>query len=142
MAPTPAQGSAACETWPIEPERKPTVTLPRNQLIALIVGVCVLSAAIGSGIALLAQTGPKGSPGKQGPAGPKGARGPAGPEGESAGEELGGLEGEVEELRGAIEEGGGGDTGELEDRVESLEEEVAELGGLTGEVCEEAGFIC
>ena len=54
--------------------RASMVSLPRNQFIALIVGVCVLSAAIGSGLALLAQTGPSG------PAGKQGARGPAGPE--------------------------------------------------------------
>jgi hypothetical protein len=101
-----------------------------------------VSAAIGSGLALLAQTGPKGTPGKQGPPGPKGERGPLGPEGESAGEELGELEAEVEELSGAVEEGSAGDTRELEARIESLEEEVEELGGFTSEICSEEEFIC
>jgi hypothetical protein len=126
------------------PEQKPIFSLPRNQFIALVIGVCVLSAAIGSGLALLAQTGPKGPAGKQGPRGHKGKPGPQGPAGESAGEELGALEGEVEELRAAVEEGSGsnGEVGELEERVEALEEEVESYAGLAGELCSEESFIC
>jgi len=86
------------------PDEKPSISLPRNQFIALVIGVCVLSAAIGSGLALLAQTGPEGPAGKQGPRGHAGKQGKPGPSGESAGEELGALEGEVEELRAAAEE--------------------------------------
>jgi hypothetical protein len=128
----------------MEPEHKPLISLPRNQFIALIIGVCVLSAAIGSGLALLAQTGPKGPKGEQGPRGHKGKQGPAGPAGESAGEELGALEGEVEELRAAVEEGSesSGEVGELESRVEALEEEVESYTGLVQEVCGEESFIC
>ena len=108
------------------PERTPLISLPRNQFIALVIGVCVLSAAIGSGLALLAQTGPQG------------------PAGESAGEELGELEGEVEELRGAVEEGGesSGEVAELEERVEALEEEVESYAGFAQELCSEESFIC
>lgn len=84
------------------PDESSRISLPRNQFIALVIGVCVLSAAIGSGLALLAQTGPEGPAGKRGPQGHVGKRGPAGPAGESAGEELGALEGEVEELRGEL----------------------------------------
>ncbi|MBS1678101.1 MAG: hypothetical protein JST08_12025 [Actinobacteria bacterium] len=129
------------------PEQKPTISMPRNQLIALIVGVCVLSAAIGSGLALLAQTGPEGPAGKQGPRGHVGKQGPEGPAGESAGEELGALESEVEELRGQVEEareeaGGSGEVGELEERVESLEEEVEGFHGLAQELCGEGSIIC
>jgi hypothetical protein len=126
------------------PEQKPIFSLPRNQFIALVIGVCVLSAAIGSGLALLAQTGPKGPAGKQGPRGHKGKPGPQGPAGESAGEELGALEGEVEELRGAVEEGSesNGEVGELEERVEALEEEVESYAGLAQELCGEESFIC
>ncbi|MCW2979768.1 MAG: hypothetical protein JWO14_1495, partial [Solirubrobacterales bacterium] len=87
-------------------DEKPSISLPRNQFIALVIGVCVLSAAIGSGLALLAQTGPEGPAGKQGPRGHAGKQGKPGPSGESAGEELGELESEVGELRGAIEEVG------------------------------------
>jgi hypothetical protein len=128
----------------VPPEPKPLISLPRNQFIALVIGVCILSAAIGSGLALLAQTGPKGPAGKQGPRGHKGKQGPEGPAGESAGEELGALEGEVEELRGAVEEGSesNGEVGELEERVEALEEEVEGYAGIAQELCGEESFIC
>jgi len=127
------------------PDEKPTVSLPRNQFIALVIGVCVLSAAIGSGLALLAQTGPEGPAGKQGPRGHVGKQGPAGPAGESAGEELGEIEAEVEELRGAVEESAGEESpevGELEERVESLEEDVEGFSGLAQELCGEGSIIC
>lgn len=112
------------------------ISLPRNHFIALVVGVCILSAAIGSGLALLAETGPAGARGEQGPAGP---RGPQGPEGPSGAAEVEGLEAEVEELRGQVEEGG--DVGELESRLQALEDEVSGLGGLgADELCEEFGL--
>jgi hypothetical protein len=128
----------------VPPDRKPLISLPRNQFIALVIGVCVLSAAIGSGLALLAQTGPHGPAGKQGPRGHTGKQGPRGPAGESAGEELGEVEGEVEELRGEVEEAGGesAQVGELEERVEGLEEELESFTGLGAEICEEEGLIC
>jgi hypothetical protein len=126
------------QTGGIEPERSPSVTLPRNQLIALIVGVCILSAAIGSGLALLAQTGPSGPAGKQGPRGPAG---PEGAEGPSGAAEIGGLEGEVEDLRGQVEE-----AEETQSRLDQLEEEIGEIsGGLPSngsEICEEFGVDC
>jgi hypothetical protein len=112
----------------------PVVSLPQKQFIAILVGVCVLSAAIGSGLALVAQTGPAGPAGKRGPAGPQG---PRGPEGESASEELGGLEAEIEELRGEVE-----GSGELEERVEELESEVSGISGVTSELCAELEFLC
>jgi hypothetical protein len=125
------------------PEPKPIISLPRNQFIALVIGVCILSAAIGSGLALLAQTGPEGPAGKQGPPGHAGKQGPRGSEGESAGEELGELEGEVEELRGAVEAGGESEqVGELEERVESLEGELEGYAGVAEELCGEGSFIC
>jgi hypothetical protein len=126
------------QTCEIEPDRRPSISLPRNQFIALIVGVCVLSAAIGSGLALLAQTGPSGPAGKQGkrgPAGPEGAEGPSGAA------EIGGLESEVEDLDGRVEE-----FEETQSRLEDLEEEVGSLsGGLpsnSAELCEELGIEC
>jgi hypothetical protein len=111
------------------------VTLPRNQLIALIVGVCILSAAIGSGLALLAQTGPAGPAGKQGKRGPQGKQGPEGPSGAA---EIGGLEDEVGELASRVE-----DIDELESRVEELETEASGGGGIgPSELCEELGVDC
>ena len=143
-APAAAAGAASRpppERLPgIEPERKPSVSLARNQFVALVVGVCVLSAAIGSGIALLAQTGPEGPAGKQGKRGPEGPRGPAG---ESAAGEVEPLEAEIEELRGQlaeVESSAGEGDGELEERVESLEEEVSELGRVASELCSESEF--
>jgi hypothetical protein len=132
------------------PDEQPHISMARNQFIALVIGVCVLSAAIGSGLALLAQAGPEGPAGKQGPHGHAGERGPAGPAGESAGEELGALEGQVDELRGelgavaeAAEEGNdSGEVGELEERVEGLEEELESYAGLAGELCGEESLIC
>jgi hypothetical protein len=110
------------------------VSLPRNQFFALVLGVCVLSAAIGSGLALLAQTGPSGA---QGPAGPRGEQGPEGPSGAA---EVEGLEAELGELREQVERVEEGvDGGELEGRLES---EVAELGGVSSELCEEVGLFC
>jgi hypothetical protein len=128
----------------VPPEQKPIVSLPRNQFIALVIGVCVLSAVIASGLALLAQTGPEGPAGKQGPRGHAGKQGPRGPAGESAGEELGELEAEVGELRGEVEELGGesSEVGKLEERVESLEEELEGFSGITEELCSEGSFIC
>jgi hypothetical protein len=126
------------------PEEQPRISLTRNHFIALVIGVCVLSAAIGSGLALLAQTGPEGPAGKRGPRGHIGKQGPAGPSGESAGEELGELEGEVEELRDTVEEGGGsrGEVVELEERVEGLEEELEVISEFAQEACNEGSFIC
>lgn len=109
------------------------VSLPQKHFIAILLGVCVLSAGIGSGLALLAQEGPAGPAGKRGPTGPQG---PAGPEGESGAEEIGGLEAEVEELRGQVEESEG--------RVDDLESELSGFeGGVTPEeLCEEFEIDC
>lgn len=108
---------------------RPLVSLPQKQFIAILVGVCILSAGIGSGLALLAETGPAGPAGKRGPTG---AEGPAGPEGPSGAEEIGSLEAEVEELRGELE-----GTEELEARLDELESELSGLGGVAEELCGE-----
>lgn len=110
------------------------VSMTQRNFVLLVVGVCILSAAIGSGLALLAQTGPSGA---AGPRGPAGKRGPAGPEGPSGAAEVGGLEEEVRELRGRVEE-----SEELEGRVEELEREVSGLSGPTSELCEELELPC
>lgn len=95
------------------------VSISLRNLVAGIVGVCILSAAIGSGVTLLAKTGPsgprgpvgaqglRGLPGVEGREGERGARGAQGPEG-SEGEgsqsnsSLESLESEVEQLRGEV----------------------------------------
>jgi hypothetical protein len=110
------------------------VSLQRNHFIALIVGVCILSAGIGTAVALIAQTGPAGATGKQGKPGPQGPQGPEGPSGAA---EVEGVEAQVEELRGQIEGGT-----ELEERVQSLEDEVAGLGGADSPLCEVDEIFC
>jgi hypothetical protein len=120
-----------------EQSPEPRVTLSRNHFIAIVVGVCVLAAAIGSGLALLAETGPSGAAGKQGARGPAGPEGPEGPPGESAEAEIAPLDAEVEELR---EEADG--SAELEGRVEELEEAVEEQRELSSELCAELELVC
>jgi len=110
------------------------VSLQRNHFIALIVGVCVLSAGIGTALALIAQEGPQGPRGKQGKEGP---RGPQGPEGPSGAAEVEGLEAQVEELRGELES-----QSDLEGRVEGLEEEISGIGGTDEELCELDEIFC
>jgi hypothetical protein len=112
----------------------PMVSITRNQFIAALVGVCVLSAAIGSGVTLLAKTGPSGAAGERGAPGPEG---PEGPEGASGAEELGLLESEVEELRGQAE---GGE--ELEGRLNELESEISGLSATASEICAEIEHFC
>jgi hypothetical protein len=114
---------------------RPVVTLDRRALIAILVGVCILSSAIGAGFGLIAETGPAGTPGKQGPAGPAG---PEGPEGPSGAAEIESLEGEVEELREEV-----GNGSDLESRVEELESAVEEVGGIsTDDICREFPDLC
>jgi hypothetical protein len=116
-------------------EWRPVVTLDRRALIAILVGVCILSSAIGAGFGLIAETGPAGTPGKQGPAGPEG---PEGPEGPSGAAELEGLESEVEELRGEVDAGS-----DLEGRVEELESAVEGFGGISpDDICREFEDLC
>jgi hypothetical protein len=110
------------------------ISISQRQFIAALVGVCILSAAIGSGITILAKTGPSGPAGERGPRGPVG---PQGPEGESAGAELGLIESEVEELRGQVEK-----SAESIGRLEELESEVSKLGGTTSEICAELEVFC
>lgn len=74
-----------------------TISMPPRNFIAIIVGVCVLSAAVGAGIALLAKTGPPGARGAQGPRGPQGQRGENGLGAHFSSEE-------VEEARRGVEE--------------------------------------
>jgi hypothetical protein len=129
MTPEPAPPKQGGGEW------RPVVTLDRRALIAILVGVCILSSAIGAGFGLIAETGPAGTPGKQGPAGPEG---PEGPEGPSGAAEVEGLEAEVEELRGEIADGS-----DLESRVEELESAVEEVGGIsTDEICREFEDLC
>jgi hypothetical protein len=118
---------------PANPPEIGGIAITRRFFIVAMVAVCVLSAAIGSGISLIAQTGPAGPRGEPGPAGPRG------PEGEV---DTGAIEAEIETLRGEADVTG------LEEQVEENEERIEELeGALHGfehggvELCEEEGEI-
>src|SRR5436305_8230055 len=78
-----------------------------KKLAALLIGVCVISALIGSGLMYLAKQGP------EGPAGAEGARGPQGVRGFAADEE---------EAERALN-----DVQDVENHLEDLEREVEEL---------------
>jgi hypothetical protein len=111
-----------------------TIEVSRRLAIWTIVGVCALSAAIGSSITLLAETGP---PGKQGEAGPRGPRGREGPEGVVEGPNFGFLESEIE---GVAEELG--DLGATEARVRELEQDLIGTEETVGEICLELEMFC
>jgi hypothetical protein len=116
-------------------EWRPVVTLDRRTLVAILLGVCILSSAIGAGFGLIAETGPAGTPGKRGPAGPEG---PEGPRGESNSGEIESLEAELEELRGEVS-----DSRDLEGRIEELESAVEDFGGISGgDICREFPDLC
>jgi hypothetical protein len=106
----------------------------RNLAIWTLIGVCALSAAIGSSITLLAETGP---PGKQGERGPTGPRGPEGPEGSVEAPDFGFLESEVEDLAKEL-----GDLGATEGRLEELEEDLSDTESVVKELCFELESFC
>ena len=126
MAPEPA---------PKQRQWRPVVSLDRRAFVAILVGVCILSSAVGAGFGLLAETGPAGTTGKRGPAGPEGPEGPAGPSNQA---EIEALEAEVGELQ---EEAS--DRGELEERVEDLEAALESIGSVSpDDLCEEFEVFC
>jgi hypothetical protein len=112
----------------------PTFEVSRSLAIWTIVGVCALSAAIGSSITLLAETGPAGKTGKTGATGP---RGPTGPEGVVEGPDFGFLETEIESLAEEL-----GDLGATESRVEELEEDLTGTEETVSEICLELETFC
>jgi hypothetical protein len=111
-----------------------TLEVSRRLAIWTIVGVCALSAAIGSSITLLAETGPQGKPGESGPRGPRGREGP---EGAVEGPDFGFLESEIE---GVAEELG--DLGATEARVEELERDLVGTEETVSEICLELELFC
>ena len=104
-----------------------TIEVSRRLAIWTVVGVCALSAAIGSSLSLLAETGPTGPKGEQGPRGPQG---PEGQEGAVEEIDLGFLEGEIEKLGREL-----GDLNATEGRVEDLEGDLTEVEEVLGELC-------
>src|SRR6476469_3706837 len=108
----------------------PTIEVSRRLAIWPIVGVCALSAAIGSSITLLAETGPAGKRGEAGLRGPRGPQGPEGREGAVEGPEFGFLESEIEGLAHEL-----GDLGATEARVTELEEDLTGTEETVSEIC-------
>jgi hypothetical protein len=106
----------------------------RRLAIWTLVGVCALSAAIGSSITLLAETGP---PGKQGEPGTTGPRGPEGPEGSVEAPDYGFVESEIEDLAREL-----GDLGAAEGRLDELEEDLTETEENVSELCLELESFC
>ncbi len=111
-----------------------TIEVSRRLAIWTIVGVCALSAAIGSSIALIAETGPAGKPG---PTGARGPRGRAGPEGTVEAPDFEFLENEIEDLAHEL-----GNLGATEGRVEELEEDLGETKKTVREICFELELLC
>jgi len=120
--------------------RVPESGISRRLFTICIVGVCVLSAAIGSGITLLARTGPQG---------PRGPSGPEGPPGRSADEasyqaeealdrasELDGRLGEVESNLPVF-----GEAASASD-LSDLESSVRDLESTTSELCVGLEVVC
>jgi hypothetical protein len=111
-----------------------TLEVSRRLAIWTIVGVCALSAAIGSSITLLAETGPAGKTGKRGPRGPAG---PRGPEGVVEGPDYGFLESEIESVAGEL-----GDLEATERQLEELEDKLTSTEETVSELCLELETFC
>jgi hypothetical protein len=126
MAPEPAPRKGG--------EWRPVITLDRRAFVAILLGVCILSSAVGAGLGLIAETGPAGTPGERGPVGPEGPQGQRGPSGAA---EIEGLEAEVEELRGEIVDSEG-----VESRLDDLESALEGLESFSPDLCDEFEALC
>jgi hypothetical protein len=108
--------------------------ITRRFFVTAVIAVCVLSAAIGSAISLVAQTGP---------AGPRGHRGATGPRGPQGRVDTRAIEAEIEAVRHEANIAG------LEEQIAENEERIEELEGAPKsfshggvELCEEGEFFC
>jgi hypothetical protein len=111
-----------------------TIEVSRRLAIWTLVGVCALSAAIGSSITLLAETGP---PGKQGERGAPGPRGPEGAEGSVEALDYGFIESEIEGLAHEL-----GDLGAVEGRLDEVERDLSDTESNVSEICLELEAFC
>ncbi len=114
-----------------------TIEVSRRLAIWTLIGVCALSAAIGSSITLLAETGPTG---KQGDPGARGPRGRPGPRGVAARAEAPDLTFLEDEIQGVLRELG--NLGAVEGRLDELEGNLSETESTVSEICEELELIC
>lgn len=104
-----------------------------KKLIAVLFCVCVVSAAVGAGITLLAKRGP------EGPVGATGAMGPEGPPGEEetgqyALEKAEGTESQAFELEARIDELERESTS-LRDGIETAAQEASDANDYAESVC-------
>lgn len=110
------------------------MSLSRRFLVVLLVGVCILSAGLGSGITLLAKTGPAGP---AGPAGPRGLRGPAGqtesPLTRQTVRFIGSIRAGLEEMH--LDELKGTPPAALDVEVQQLQTDAGELWAALGYLC-------
>ncbi len=121
-------------------EERPQPAVSHRFFVVCLVGVCVLSAAVGSGIALLAKTGP------EGPRGPSGPRGPAGRSADEASYQAEEALGQADELDSRVSEvesslpsfGEAASQSDLSD----LEFSVEELESKTSELCLGLEVVC
>jgi hypothetical protein len=119
------------------PDESRRLTVPRNQALLILLGVCILSAGVATATTLLvAEEGPEGRQGAQGARGPHGKPGPEGPEGSVNTDELGigSLESEVEELSGRLDES--------EEYEEELESNLSNLESTVSGLCRELEAFC
>ncbi len=111
-----------------------TIEVSRRLAIWTVVGVCVLSAAVGASIALVAETGPAGGRGERGATGPRGLRGP---EATVEAPDYGFIESEVEDLAREL-----GDINATEGRLDELEKDLSDTEETVGELCLELEVFC
>lgn len=103
-----------------------------RRLVILVLAVCVLSAALGAGITLLAKEGPAGADGARGPTGPQGLRGP---EGFAAEEEAGEQAlNEIDDVRNEVQS--------VQYYAEELEAYIEELGGQVTQNTRSVSNVC
>jgi hypothetical protein len=115
----------------------PKIEVSRNLAIWTVVGVCALSAAIGAGITLLAETGPAGVTGERGAQGPRGPKGPEGPEGNVDVPDFGFVESELEDLREELS-----DASELKSRVDAIDSDLTTTEETVSDLCLELDDFC
>ena len=130
---------------PYSETESPEARRSRRSYLLTLLAVCITSAAIGSGITLLAKTGP------EGPAGPAGPTRPEGPPGETDRAavyetEEARLEAEdakslAEDLEGQLSDLEFSEPAE-QSEVRDLEAKVGDLERLTSEICFEVDLIC
>ncbi|MGH2973888.1 MAG: hypothetical protein ACRDLL_03340 [Solirubrobacterales bacterium] len=111
----------------------------RRVVVLALVGVCALSAAVGSGVTLLAKTGP------QGPPGPVGAEGPPGDSAEQASYEAEEAVNQVDELDerlSTVEWQRPSEEAASRSELERVKSDVRDLEAKTSGLCRGLELVC